>query len=220
MAVLAVDGKAPSHRVDVVDLLSRGPIDYLEALEIQRKSHQLVASGQSPSTLILLEHEPIFTAGKRTEIHERPVTSAPVVDVDRGGKITWHGPGQLVGYPIVRLRDPMEVVGYVRVIERAIIDALSHFHINAGLVPGRSGVWIQGQRKIAAIGIRVAQGVTMHGFAVNVDCSLAAYDEIIPCGIDDAAVTTMSKELSTSITVAQFAPVMEQTMIEALREVV
>lgn len=220
MAVLEVDGKAPSQRVDVVHLTGKGPIDYLEALEIQRKTHWLVSLGQSPSTLIMLEHQPVFTAGKRAESHERPVTNARVIDVDRGGKITWHGPGQLVGYPIVKLRDPLEVVGYVRVIERAIINALAHFHIEAGLVPGRSGVWIEGERKIAAIGIRVAQGVTMHGFAVNVDCSLAAYDEIIPCGIADAAVTTMSKELSTSITVAQFAPVMEQTMIEALREVV
>lgn len=220
MALMAMEGDVQAEGVVVTDLLSKGPIDYLEALDLQQKTHRLVASGSIPSTLILLEHDPIFTAGKRTEAHERPNTTARVIDVDRGGKITWHGPGQLVGYPIVRLRDPFEVVGYVRVIERAIIKALAHFQIDSGLVSGRSGVWIDGERKIAAIGIRIAQGVAMHGFAVNVNCSLMAYDEIVPCGIRDATVTTLSNELGTEITIAQFAPVIREQMLEALKEVV
>lgn len=219
MAVMAVSGDLQARGVVVTDLLSHGPIDYLEALDLQRKTHQEVVAGSIPSTLILLEHQSIFTAGKRTEAHERPI-AARVVDVDRGGKITWHGPGQLIGYPIVRLRDPFEVVGYVRVIESAIIRALAEFKIAAGLVDGRSGVWIEGERKIAAIGIRVAQGVAMHGFAVNVNCSLECYDEIIPCGIADASVTTISRELGSEITIDQFAPVMMREMLEALKEVV
>ena len=218
MAVMAVSGDLRARGVVVTNLLSDGPIDYLEALDLQRKTHQNVVAGSIPSTLIVLEHDSIFTAGKRTEAHERPIT-APVIDVDRGGKITWHGPGQLVGYPIVRLRDPFEVVGYVRVIERAIIKALAEFQISAGLVAGRSGVWIEGERKIAAIGIRVAQGVAMHGFAVNVNCSLEPYEAIIPCGIADASVTSISMELGTDFTINQFAPVMIREMLETLEEV-
>ncbi len=186
--------------IELITLLDSGPIDYAWALELQKSIHQKVALGESNSTLLLLEHLPTFTAGKRTELHERPVHS-PVIDVDRGGKITWHGPGQLVGYPIIKLREPRELVGYVREIEAAIITSLAKFGIEGERVPGRSGVWIDGIRKIAAIGIRVAQGVTMHGFAVNVNCSLDAYNEIVPCGIADSAVTSISHELGREISI-------------------
>ena len=198
----AIDStSAGSSDIEVLSLLESGPIDYSEALEIQRSLHHEVAHGGRSSTLMLLEHLSVFTAGKRTELQERPINS-PVIDVDRGGKITWHGPGQLVGYPIVKLREPQELVGYVREIESSIITSLAGLGIRGERVTGRSGVWIGGVRKIAAIGIRVAQGVTMHGFAVNVNCSLDAYDEIIPCGIVDAGVTSISHELKRPITIA------------------
>lgn len=203
--------------MEIIDLLDAGPLPYTKVLEDQRRIHEQVASGERGSTLLLLEHESIFTAGKRTEEHERPMTGATVIDVDRGGKITWHGPGQLVGYPIIKLREPQELVGYVRTLEGAIIDSLAQMDIEADRVLGRSGVWIEGRRKIAAIGIRVAQGVAMHGFAVNVNCSLAAYGEIIPCGINDSEVTSISKELGREVTIAQYAPIIERQMTIALK---
>ncbi len=205
--------------IDLINLLDLGPIDYSTALDLQRSIHDEVASGARNSTLLLLEHHSIFTAGKRTEAHERPVNS-PVIDVDRGGKITWHGPGQLVGYPIVKLRDPHELVGYVREIESSIIHSLAQFGIQGERVAGRSGVWIEGNRKIAAIGIRVAQGVTMHGFAINVNCSLNAYDEIIPCGITDSAVTSVAEELKRPITIADVLGVFETNMRQTLKELI
>lgn len=178
------------------------PLDYTEGWALQRRVHDEVADGSRPDTLLLCEHPSVYTAGKRTEAHERPVDGSPVVDVDRGGKITWHGPGQLVGYPIVRLREPVDVVAYVRALEGALIEAIAEFGIIGVRVEGRSGVWIRrplGADKIAAIGIRVANGVTMHGFALNVSNSLEPYARIVACGIADAGVTTMEREFGGAL---------------------
>ena len=180
----------------VVAGLSANSVPYVEGLELQRAVHRSVVSGESPDTVIFLEHPSVYTAGKRTAPEERPSNGTPVIDADRGGKITWHGPGQLVGYPITRLHEPVDVVGYVRLLEGIIIDALLGFGIVGFRVPGRSGVWVGPDGhvdKIAAIGIRVAEGVTMHGFALNCNNSLEAYDHIIACGIKDAGVTTLSR---------------------------
>ncbi len=171
-------------------------VPYHEGWDLQRRIHAEVVAGDRPDTLLLLEHEPVYTAGKRTEPHERPTDGTPVVDVDRGGKITWHGPGQLVGYPIVRLAEPIDVVAHVRRLERLLIAALSGHGVDGYQVAGRSGVWVRrplSEDKVAAIGVRVERGVTMHGFAVNCDNSLAAFRGIIPCGITDAGVTTVSE---------------------------
>ena len=186
----------------VVTGLSANSVPYSEGLSLQRAVHQAVVSGQRPDTVILLEHEPVYTAGKRTSPDERPTDGTPVVDVDRGGKITWHGPGQLVGYPILHLAEPIDVVGYVRRLEAVLIDVLEGFGIPGRRVEGRSGVWIVRdgiEEKIAAIGIRVAEGVTMHGFALNCSNSLDAYAKIVACGIRDAGVTTMSRVLGRSV---------------------
>lgn len=189
-------------------------VDYQQAWDLQRRTHKGVVDGAS-DTVLLLEHQAVYTAGRRTEDFERPFDGTPVVDVDRGGKITWHGPGQIVGYPILRLSDPVDVVAYVRRVEQMLIDVCAEFDVAGIQVPGRSGVWIAADergpdRKIAAIGIRVAQGVTMHGFALNCDCDLAAFDRIVPCGISDAAVTTVSKEVGRDVTVAEVLPVVER----------
>jgi len=156
----------------------------------------------------------VYTAGKRTELWERPMDGTPVVDTDRGGKITWHGPGQLVGYPILRLPDPVDVVAYVRRMERMLIDVCAELGLPAERIKGRSGVWVRADergpdRKVAAIGIRVAQGTTLHGFALNCDCDLSRYDRIVPCGITDAGVTSLSKELGRDVTVAEVLPIVE-----------
>ena len=199
-----------------------GLVEYEEALANQRIVHSEVAQDKRPNTLILLEHPSVFTAGKRTADNEKPTDGTPVVDVDRGGKITWHGPGQLVGYPIVKLAKPTELVGFVREIEAGLIQVCSEFGITSQRVDGRSGVWIRdsdGDRKIAAIGIRVAQGVSMHGFALNVNPDLSAFNRIIPCGIDDAAVTSMAQELSRDVTVEEVTPVIEKYMTETLMKV-
>ena len=184
----------------MLDILTPGfmpnPVPYTEGWELQRRVHADVVSGARPDTLILLEHAPVYTAGKRTEEHERPQDGTPVIDVDRGGKITWHGPGQLVGYPIFRLPEPMDVVAHVRRLERILIDVLRPFGVDGHQVDGRSGVWVRrplSEDKVAAIGVRVQQGVTMHGFAINGDNSLAPFHGIIPCGITDAGVTTVSE---------------------------
>jgi lipoyl(octanoyl) transferase len=190
----------------VVAGLSAGSVPYLEALELQRRTHGAVVAGRAPDTLLLLEHPSVFTAGKRTEDAERPSDGTPVIDVDRGGKITWHGPGQLVGYPILRLPEPVDVVGHVRRLEGALIAVLSEFGIDAGRVDGRSGVWMRGEDKIAAIGIRVAQGVTMHGFALNCSNGFDAYDKIVACGLADAGVTSISHELGRQVTPADVVP--------------
>ena len=199
-----------------------GLIDYEEALSIQRSIHSEVASGSRPNTLILLEHPAIYTAGKRTLDEERPDNGAPVIDVDRGGKITWHGPGQLVGYPIVRLKNPHELVGFVREIESGLIKVCAEFGIRGIRIDGRSGVWIcddLGERKIAAIGIRVASGTSMHGFALNVSPDLSAFEAIIPCGISDSAVTSMAQELGRNITIAEVTPIVEKYLFESLSKV-
>ena len=180
-------------------------VDYEQGWQTQRDVHAQVVEGTLPDTTLLLEHAAVYTAGKRTEPHERPVDGTPVIDVDRGGKITWHGPGQLVGYPILRLAEPIDVVGYVRRLEDVLIDVLAAFGIDARRVDGRSGVWIGGDaagagaEKIAAIGIRVQSGVTMHGFALNCSNSLDAYEKIVACGIRDAGVTTMSRVLGRTV---------------------
>ena len=170
-------------------------VPYLDGWQLQRDTHSAVLAG-GPDTLILLEHEPVYTAGARTASHERPDDGTPVVDVDRGGKITWHGPGQLVGYPITKLAAPVDVVDYVRRLERVLIAALREFDVAGQQVDGRSGVWVNrglAAEKVAAIGVRVQRGVTMHGFAVNCNNSLAAFRRIVPCGISDAGVTTISE---------------------------
>ena len=194
----------------VVAGLSANSVPYIEALELQRATHRAVVSGSSPDTVILLEHPSVYTAGKRTEDYERPTDGTPVIDVDRGGKITWHGPGQLVGYPILRLAEPIDVVGYVRRLESMLIDVLDELGVESGRVEGRSGVWIGGHSKIAAIGIRVSQGVTMHGFALNCDNSFDAYDKIVACGIPDAGVTSISRELGRTVGTAEVVPLIEK----------
>ncbi|MFT4212337.1 MAG: lipoyl(octanoyl) transferase LipB [Microbacterium sp.] len=171
-------------------------VPYLDGWDLQRRVHADVLAGDRPDTLLLLEHEPVYTAGKRTEPHERPQDGTPVIDVDRGGKITWHGPGQLVGYPIVRLPEPLDVVAHVRRIERLLIGVLAGHGVDGYQVEGRSGVWVRrplSEDKVAAIGVRVEKGVTMHGFAINCDNTLAGFRGIIPCGITDAGVTTVSE---------------------------
>jgi lipoyl(octanoyl) transferase len=188
--------------------LAGNPIDYQLAWELQRDIHQKVVSKELPDTVLLLEHPSVYTAGRRTEAFERPTDGTPVVDVDRGGKITWHGPGQLIGYPIVHLPSPMDVVSHVRRLEDVLIGVCSDFDLETSRIKGRSGVWVLDpieDRKIAAIGIRVSQGVTMHGFALNCNNDLAWFDRIVPCGLRDAGVTTLTKELSRDISVLQVA---------------
>jgi lipoyl(octanoyl) transferase len=194
-----------------------GLVDYLAAWDLQREVHQRVADGEQPDTVLLLEHPPVFTAGKRTEPDERPLDpgGAAVVDVDRGGKITFHGPGQLVGYPIVALPDHVKVVDYVRRVEEALIRACADLGVTTARVPGRSGVWLRAdargpERKVAALGIRVSRGVTMHGFAINCDVDLGWYDRFVPCGISDAGVTSLSRELGRDVTVAEVTPYVER----------
>lgn len=197
-------------------------MDYLDALELQRSLHNDIADNQRENTLVLVEHPSVYTAGKRTQDHERPQDGTPVIDVDRGGKITWHGLGQLVGYPIVRLAKPTELVGFVREIETALIATCSELGLAATRVEGRSGVWVvdhKGERKIAAIGIRVARGVTMHGFALNVEPDLTPFQAIIPCGIEDAAVTSLAIELGRSISLEEVLPIVEKYMYESLAKV-
>jgi lipoyl(octanoyl) transferase len=196
-------------------VLRPGVVDYREAWDEQRRLHDAVVAGEQPDTILLLEHPSVFTAGKRTEPADRPWDGTPVVDVDRGGKITWHGPGQLVGYPIVKLSDPIDVVAYVRRTEQLLIDVCAEFGLATERVEGRSGAWVRADgrgpdRKVAAIGIRVARGVTQHGFAVNCDCDLANFDRFVPCGIRDAGVTSLSAELGRPVTVADVLPVVER----------
>jgi lipoyl(octanoyl) transferase len=197
-------------------------VKYEDALALQRKIHGEVASGNHANTLLLLEHPSVYTAGKRTQTFEMPSDGTPVVQVDRGGRITWHGPGQLVGYPIVKLLKPTELVGFVRTLESALISVCAEVGVNAVRVDGRSGVWIsdgKGDRKIAAIGIRVASGVTMHGFALNVSPDLSKFSQIVPCGIDDAAVTSLANELNRSVDIAKITPIVVKHLVEALGKV-
>jgi lipoyl(octanoyl) transferase len=196
-------------------VLRPGLVDYVAAWDEQRRIHASVVAGEQPDTIMLLEHPSVFTAGKRTEPADRPFDGTPVVDVDRGGKITWHGPGQLVGYPIVKLPDPIDVVAYVRRTEQLLIDVCAEFGVTAERVDGRSGAWVRDRnggpdRKVAQIGIRVAHGVTQHGFAINCDCDLDAFDRFIPCGIRDVGVTSLTAELGRQVTVADVLPVVER----------
>ena len=210
----------------VVAGLSANSVPYLQALELQRATHRAVVNASSPDTVILLEHPSVYTAGKRTEEFERPNDGTPVIDVDRGGKITWHGPGQLVGYPILRLASPIDVVGYVRRLEAMLIEVLAELGVDGGRVPGRSGVWIGyelpggiGAEKIAAIGIRVAEGVTMHGFALNCNNSFDAYSKIVACGILDAGITSVSRELGRDISPTDVAPIVQRHFHSVLQGV-
>lgn len=199
-----------------------GLVPYDVAWAEQRRLHAARVAGELPDTVLLLEHPPVYTAGKRTSPDERPTDGTPVIDVDRGGKITWHGPGQLVGYPIVALPDPVDVVAHVRRVEEALILACADLGVEATRVEGRSGVWVLatdgGQdRKIAAIGIRVSAGVTMHGFALNCDCDLAWFDRIVPCGLTDATVTSLRQETGRDVTVAEATTYVEKRLAEVLR---
>jgi len=204
---------------ETLTVLRPGVVDYREAWDEQRRLHDAVVAGAQPDTILLLEHPSVFTAGKRTEPADRPIDGTPVVEVDRGGKITWHGPGQLVGYPIVKLRDPIDVVAYVRRTEQLLIDVCAEFGLATERIEGRSGAWVRSDargpdRKVAAIGIRVSRGVTQHGFAINCDCDLANFDRFVPCGIRDAGVTSLTAELGASrgrpVTVADVLPVVER----------
>jgi lipoyl(octanoyl) transferase len=206
-----------------VEISHLGVVDYLPTWELQKSIAADLIDGKTENTLLLLQHSSVYTAGRRTEDSDRPQNGTPVVDVDRGGKITWHGLGQLVGYPIIRLKNPTDVVGFVREIETALIDLCAELGIATERVCERSGVWIRdanGDRKIAAIGIRVAKGVTTHGFAINVNPDLSAYDQIIPCGIVDAGVTSISKELGRDIKVEEILPLIEKHLLPALDRVI
>ena len=211
-----------AHADSPIAFAHSGIIDYEKAWQIQRTVHAEVAEGSRPNTLMLLQHPSVFTAGRRTLEHERPSDGTPVIDVDRGGKITWHGPGQIVGYPIVRLANRLDVVGFVREIEAALIGVCNEFNIDAEQFCERSGVWLRdenGDRKIAAIGIRYAKGVTMHGFALNVNPDLSWFDRIVPCGLPDATATSMSAELGRDVTIEEVIPVVERHIYEALARV-
>lgn len=196
MLDIVLPGFAPSY------------VPYNQGWDLQRQIHQQIVAGQRSDTLILLEHDPVYTAGKLTRAHERPSDGTPVVDVDRGGRITWHGPGQLVGYPIVKLPEPIDVVGHVRRLEEILIDVLGPLGVDGYRVEGRSGVWVRrplSEDKIVAIGVRVQRGVTMHGFALNCDNSLAAFQNIVPCGISDAGVTTISEVTGRLVSPAEIS---------------
>jgi lipoyl(octanoyl) transferase len=196
-------------------------VPYEAGWELQRRTHEKRVAEEIADTVLLLEHPPVYTAGKRTEPSDRPFgdPGAPVIDVDRGGKITWHGYGQLVGYPIVKLSDPIDVVAYVRMVEEAMIGVCAELGLVTGRVDGRSGVWVTGggpDRKVGAIGIRVSRGVTMHGFSINCDNDLGWFDKIVPCGIKDASVTSLSRELDRDVTVREILPLVERHLAEQM----
>ena len=199
-----------------------GVIDYLSAWQMQKEIQEKVINNIEPNTLLIMEHPSVYTAGRRTEVSDRPLDNTPVIDVDRGGKITWHGLGQIVGYPIVKLKNSTDVVGFVRELESALIEICDEFGIKAQRYCERSGVWLRdekGDRKIAAIGLRVAKGVTMHGFALNVNPDLTAYSKIIPCGIADAKVTSLSAELGRDIKIDEVMPVLKKHILPMLDRV-
>jgi lipoyl(octanoyl) transferase len=202
-------------------VIRAGLVEYQRAWEQQRNIHAEVADGNAPDTVVLLEHPSVYTAGRRTEPWERPFDGTPVIDVDRGGKITWHGPGQLTAYPIVKLREPMDVVKYVRALEEAMICVCAEFGLDAIRVEGRSGAWLPAfgalpERKIGAIGARVARGVTMHGLALNCDNDLSWFDRIVPCGIKDAGVTSLTAETGIPVSVSDVTPLLERHLTTAL----
>jgi lipoyl(octanoyl) transferase len=209
--------------VTEIHVIRAGSVPYEQAWEQQRRLHEARVAGSAPDTLLLLEHPSVYTAGRRTELSDRPVDGTSVVDVDRGGRITWHGPGQLVGYPILLLPDPIDVVAYVRRLEGAVIAACADLGLATGRVERRSGVWVSADdrgpaRKVAAIGVRVSRGVTMHGFALNCDSDLSAFDRIVPCGISDAGVTSLTRELGRRVSVADAIDAVERRVCEALTE--
>jgi lipoyl(octanoyl) transferase len=200
---------------DRLRVVRAGLVDYRVAWDEQRRLQATRIAGTAPDTLLLLEHPAVYTAGKRTEPWDRPQDGTPVVDTDRGGKITWHGPGQLVGYPIIQLPNPVDVVAYVRRVEDLLMAVCADLGLDTGRVDGRSGVWLPAddrrpERKIGALGIRVSQGVTMHGFQLNCDCDMSAYDKIVPCGIRDAGVTSLTGELGRDVPVAEVIPLVER----------
>jgi lipoyl(octanoyl) transferase len=206
-----------------VEVRCLGTIDYTRAWTLQRELATARAENTGPDALLLLEHPSVYTAGRRTTPAERPNDGTPVIDVDRGGKITWHGPGQLVGYPLIALAEPVDVIDYVRRLEQALIAACTELGLDTGRISGRSGVWLAAdpttrrpERKIAAIGVRISRGVTMHGFALNCQPDLTAFDRIVPCGIPDAGVTSLTAELDRPISVAQVQPVVQRTVLDAL----
>ncbi|MGW4246877.1 lipoyl(octanoyl) transferase LipB [Nocardia sp. NPDC004722] len=215
--------RAVSARFDGTPLAveNLGLIDYQQAWELQRRIAAERADGIGQDRLLLLEHPFVYTAGRRTEPQDLPMDGSPVIEVDRGGKITWHGPGQLVGYPIVRLAEPVDVVAYVRRLEEALIAVCAQLGLETGRVEGRSGVWVPAnnfapERKVAAIGVRVQRGVTLHGISLNCDSSLAGFDAIVPCGIRDAGVTTLSRELGRDVTVDEVRPLVADAIARAL----
>ncbi len=210
-------------RVPGLEVSALGSIEYLAGWQLQRDLHAEVADGSRENTLLLVEHPSVYTAGRRTELSDRPINGVPVIDVDRGGKITWHGPGQLVGYPIVKLKQATNVVGFVRTLEAALISICAELGLEAQQYCERSGVWIRdekGDRKIAAIGIRVARGPVTHGFALNVNPDLKYFTEIIPCGLPDVITTSLEQELGRSITIKEILPIAEKHLQEALIRVI
>lgn len=220
-----IDRSLPPRRVREsqapLQLVEPGQVDYQVAWDWQRDLAEARVADRGPDTALLLTHPAVYTAGRRTEPSDRPTDATPVVDVDRGGRITWHGPGQLVGYPVVKLADPIDVVKYVRLLEQVLIAACADLGLSlAGRVAGRSGVWLPAdhrpERKIAAIGVRIARGVTSHGFALNCDPDMSYFDRIVPCGIRDAGVTCLSTELGRSITVADALPSVRRRLEQAL----
>ena len=215
------NGQSLRRDPDELEIRRLGSIEYTSAWELQRELVTERADGIRGDTVLLLEHPPTYTAGKRTEDSDRPTDGTPVVNVDRGGRITWHGPGQLVGYPIIALAEPVDVVEYVRRLEQALIATCARLGVEAGRIDGRSGVWCAAsgerpERKIAAIGIRVQRGVTMHGFALNCNCDLNAYSTIVPCGIADAGVTSLTAELGREVTVSEVLDHATADLLEAL----
>lgn len=213
-------GQSIRSSADPVAIRNLASVGYADAWQLQRELADARVAG-GPDTLLVLEHPAVYTAGKRTEAHERPADGIPVVDTDRGGKITWHGPGQLVGYPVIGLAEPLDVVNYVRRLEQSLISVCAELGVDAGRVEGRSGVWVAADgpgpaRKIAAIGIRVARGITLHGFALNCDCDLSAYAAIVPCGIADAEVTSLSAELGRQVGVADVRTRIAEAVCDAL----
>ncbi|MGH3166764.1 MAG: lipoyl(octanoyl) transferase LipB, partial [Trebonia sp.] len=198
-------------------------MDYVHGWNMQRAVHERRVSGEVTDSCLLLEHTSVYTAGKRTAVSDRPFgdPGAPVIDVDRGGKITWHGPGQLTAYPIIKLREPMDVVAYVRALEESMIRVCADFGLQAIRVEGRSGAWLPASRglpdrKVGAIGARVARGVTMHGLAMNCDCDLSWFDRIVPCGIKDAGVTSLTAETGIPVSVSDVTPLLERHLAASL----
>ncbi|WP_024793191.1 lipoyl(octanoyl) transferase LipB [Tomitella biformata] len=222
MRSVTASARASAEPVVVTDL---GLSEYQRTWDLQRELATSRADGEGPDTMLLLEHPPTYTAGRRTEPHDRPVDGTPVIDVDRGGKITWHGPGQLVGYPIIKLAEPIDVVDYVRRLEQGLIAACESLGLECGRIEGRSGVWLpttvvdgelRPERKVAAIGVRVQRGVTLHGFAINCDADLSGFGQIIPCGIPDAGVGSLSSELGRVVAVAEVRDAVRDAVLAAL----